>query len=66
MPLVLGLVPVLGMDVSFHILLLTSKKGKGMYLIHLLGHFLDNLPMQAHEHRLCYLSGTLLQHHWSS
>jgi hypothetical protein len=32
MPLVLVLVPVLGMDVSFHIALLTSRRAKGMYL----------------------------------
>jgi hypothetical protein len=50
MLLVLVLAPVPDMDVSFHIALLTSRRGKGVYLIQLFGHIITHLQMQAHEH----------------
>jgi hypothetical protein len=50
MPLVWVLVPVLGMAVSSHIALLTSGKGKGVYLIQMFRHTMTHLKMQTHEH----------------
>ena len=50
MQLVLVLVLVLGMDVLFHIVLLTSRKGRGMHLIDLSGYCIHNHQLQAHEH----------------
>jgi hypothetical protein len=59
-------VPVLGMGVSFRIALLTSKRGKGVYLLKLFSHVMIHVKMQTNEHRLCNLSGSFLQHRWPS